>query len=238
MRRKNKINGAIAASLVCTRAFGLNETHVWAARFLLNRRPKTQNSSVEEDFLGLIHDVSMAEKLGAVYFCPRKALSEKISGIISIATEVGLPSGTASKLYGISNFTETGMYARIGRAGLRAIKDRQKEVTFEITPARSKSFELLSDLFKLMPRREYMLWNLTRRRTVTASDAAYEDGKGSAGFLSVIDPGRPEETRLGRAITLPANIYSIWGDRKITYIAQLELLAMLVALQHRCNTAQ
>ena len=83
-----------------------------------------------------------------------------------------------------------------------------------------------------------MLWNLTRRRTITASDAAYEDGKGSAGFLSVIDPGRPEETRLGRAITLPGNIYSIWGDRKITYIAQLELLAMLVALTEVAGLAR
>jgi hypothetical protein len=191
---------------------------------------KTQSSSIEGDFLGLIHDVSRVEELGAVFFRPRGALAVKISSIIRIAREVGLPAGTASKLFGISNFTEGGMYGRIGRAGLRAIKDRQKETAFKITPAITLSFELISDLFRLMPRREYQLWNLTRRRIITASDAAYEDGKGSAGFLSVIDPGQPAETRLGRAITLPKNIYSIWGEGKITYIAQLELLAMLVAL--------
>ena len=33
-------------------------------------------------------------------------------------------------------------------------------------------------------------------RADTASVAAYEIGRGSAGFLSVIDPGQPEETRL------------------------------------------
>ena len=191
---------------------------------------KTQSSSIEGDFLGLIHDVSRVEELGAVFFRPRGALAVKISSIIRIAREVGLPAGTASKLFGISNFTETGMYGRIGRAGLRAIKDRQKETAFKITPAITLSFELISDLFRLMPRREYQLWNLTRRRIITASDAAYEDGKGSAGFLSVIDPGQPAETRLGRVITLPKNIYSIWGEGRITYIAQLELLAMLVAL--------
>jgi hypothetical protein len=61
---------------------------------------------------------------------------------------------------------------------------------------------LLSDLFKLMPQREYLLWSGTLKRAITASDAAYEmeSGKGSAGFLSVINPGMPEETRLGKII--------------------------------------
>jgi hypothetical protein len=191
---------------------------------------KSQVSSQEGDFLGLMHDVSRAEE-GVVRFWPRESLVAKVLSIINMAREVGLPAGVASKLYGVSNFIETGMYARIGRAGLWAIKDRQKEISFEITPPISLSFELLSDLFKLMPQREYLLWSGTLRRAITASDAAYEmeSGKGSAGFLSVIDPGRPEETRLGKVIALPESLYSIWGARA-TYIAQLELLSMLVAL--------
>ena len=47
--------------------------------------------------------------------------------------------------------------------------------------------------------------------------------------MTVIDPGKPEETRLGKVIALPVGLYSIWGVRA-TYIAQLELLAVLVAL--------
>ena len=189
---------------------------------------KTQTSSQEGDFLGLMHDVSRAEE-GVVRFWPRETLVSKVLSIISMAREVGLSAGVASKPYGVANFIETGMYARIGRAGLWAIKDRQKETTFDITPSISLSFELLSDLFKLMPQREYLLWRGTLRRAVTASDAAYEGGRGSAGFLSVIDPGKPEETRVGKVIALPDKLYSIWGAR-ITYIAQLELLAVLVAL--------
>jgi len=189
---------------------------------------KSQVTSQVGDFLGLMHDVSHAEE-GVVQFWPRDSLVSKVLSIISIAKEVGLPAGTASKLFGIANFIETGMYSRIGRAGLWAIKDRQKEDTFEITPPISSSFELLSDLFRLKPQREYMLWGGVLRRAMTASDAAYENGKGSAGFLSVIDPGKPEETRLGRVIVLPVGLYSIWGVRA-TYIAQLELLAVLVAL--------
>ena len=81
----------------------------------------------------------------------------------------------------------------------------------------------------MQPRREYRLAAGIFNRFLVASDAAYEGGKGSAGFLSVIDPGKPEETRLGKVITLPVSLYSLWGAKE-TYIAQLELLAVLVAL--------
>ena len=105
-------------------------------------------------------------------FWPRESLIIKVLNIISMAKEVGLPAGAASKLYGVANFIETDMFARIGRAGLWAIKDRQKERVFEITPPIRHSFELLSDLFKLRPRREFLLWDKQPRRSVTASDAA------------------------------------------------------------------
>ena len=175
-----------------------------------------------------MHDISRAEQ-GIVRYWPRQTLVEKVTNMITIAKEVGLPAGVASKLYGVANFMEAGMFSRIGRAGLWAIKDRQKEIIFDITPQIDLSFELLTDLFKLMPQREYMLWNRSTRRALTASDAAYEDGKGTAGFLSVIDPNQPEETRLGRVIDLPGELYKVWGVR-ITYIAQLELVAVLVAI--------
>ena len=170
---------------------------------------KTQACGQEGDFLGLMHDVSRTDE-GIVRFWPRESLVDKVLSIIKIAREVGLPAGVASKLYGVSNFIETGMFGRIGRAGLWAIKDRQKETVFELTPPIRLSFELLSDLFKLRPQREYLLWNSTMRRAITASDAAYENGKGSAGFLSVIDPGKPEETRLGKVILLPRRLYTLW----------------------------
>ena len=189
---------------------------------------KTQTSSQEGDFLGLLHDVSRAEE-GLVSFWPRESLVIKVLNIISIAKEVGLPPGVASKLYGVANFMETGMFARIGRAGLWAIKERQKEGSFDLTPSITQSFQLLTDLFRLKPRREFLFWDKQPRRSITASDAAYENGVGSAGFLSVIDPGHPEETRVGRVIALPPSLYKHWGPQT-NYIAQLELLAVLTAI--------
>jgi hypothetical protein len=66
-------------------------------------------------------------------------------------------------------------------------------------------------------------------RILAASDAAYEGDKGSAGFLAVLNPGKREEVRVGRVIDIPPELYQLWGDRK-TYIAQLELLAVFVAM--------
>ena len=88
-----------------------------------------------------------------------------------------MPAGVASKLYGVSNFIETGMFGRIGRAGLWTMKDRQKGTVFELTPPMNLPFGLLSNLFKLRPQREYLLWDSTMRRATTTSDAAYEIAK-------------------------------------------------------------
>ena len=71
-------------------------------------------------------------------------------------------SGAASKLHEAANFIETGMYARVRRAGLWAIKDRQKETTVKIIPPIRPSSELLADPFGSRPRCECPLWNSTQ----------------------------------------------------------------------------
>ena len=191
-------------------------------------REKSQPGSDRGDFLGLIHDLSDVQS-GTIKFWPREALIKKVTGIIHVARESGLQSGVAAKLYGISNFLETGMFARVGRAGLTAIKERQYDHGITITPEISSSFDLLCDLFRMQPRREYWLVAACFSRILVASDAAYENGRGSAGFLAVVNPGTPNEIRVGRVIDIPPEVYHLWGDRK-TYIAQLELLAVFVAI--------
>jgi len=190
-------------------------------------KEKSQPCSHQGDFLGLLHDLTGVQA-GTIKFWPREALITKVVDIIGLARDLGLHSGTAAKLYGISNFLETGMFARIGRAGLAAIKDRQYDHHTEITVELKTSFELIEDLFKMQPRREYWFAARTFRRVLVASDAACENGVGSAGFLAVLNPGREDEVRVGRVIVIPPGIYKLWGLRK-TYIAQLELLAVFVA---------
>ena len=128
------------------------------------------------DFPGLTHDVSRTDE-GISRVRPRESLAGRILSIIKTAREVGFPARLASKLYEVSNFIRIGMFGRIGRAGLWTMKDRQNGTVFELTPPINLPFGLLSNLFKLRPQREYLLWDSTMRRATTASDAAYEIAK-------------------------------------------------------------
>ena len=81
----------------------------------------------------------------------------------------------------------------------------------------------------MKPRREYTLFSRSVSRFVVASDAAYEGGRGTAGFLIVLDPATPEESRYGVVVEIPEGLYALWGDMG-TYISQLELLMGAAAL--------
>ncbi|CAE7261262.1 FCPB [Symbiodinium sp. CCMP2592] len=64
-----------------------------------------------------------------------------------------LPPGLASKLYGMLNFLEQGVYGRIGTGGIGALKERQYEAARELTPAIRSSFEVIRAILSLRPRR-------------------------------------------------------------------------------------
>ena len=136
-----------------------------------------------------------------------------------MARESGLQSGVAVKPYGVSNFLETSMFAGAGRAGLTAIKKRQYDHGVSMAPEISSSFDLLEDIFRIQPGRDYWLGASCFSRILVASDAAYGDDKGSAGFRAVVDPGILNEIRVGKVIDIPPGVYHLWDDRK-TCIAQ------------------
>jgi hypothetical protein len=156
-------------------------------------------------------------------------LTEKVSHIIKVARDIGLHSGAASKLYGVANFLETGMFGRVGRAGLQAIKARQYESGVEVSRPLEEAFQLIHDLLRLQPRRVHLLSPCTAQRVLVAADASYEKDRGRAGFLMIANPGTPEEVRLARVLAIPRELYAAWGVQH-TYIAQLELLVLLAVM--------
>ena len=90
---------------------------------------------------------------------------------------------------------------------MTAIKERQCDQGVSITPGISSSFDLLRDLFRAQLKREYWLVASCVSRILVASDAAYENGRGSAGFLAVVNPGTLNEIRVGRVIDIPPEVY-------------------------------
>ena len=93
---------------------------------------------------------------GVVTFWIREKLQTKITDLIhqSLATQ-SLSPGIASKLYGMANFFEMGVYGRVGCGGLAAIKARQYERTTIVTPAIHTCFEVLRAVIRSQPRREF-----------------------------------------------------------------------------------
>ena len=66
-------------------------------------------------------------------------------------------------------------------------------------------------------------------RFTGASDAAYENKVGTGGYLYLLQSGGVWHSRTGRFGRVPGSFYDYWEDRE-TYIAQLELLMVLVAV--------
>ena len=95
----------------------------------------------------------------------------------------------------------------------------------------AEAFAFLKDVFKLKPVREYTLFESDTHRVLMASDAFYEAGVGKAGFLIISDPGKPTEARVGVVVDIDAlgPLEHLWGQQD-TYITQLELLTVIVAL--------
>ena len=75
-------------------------------------------------FLGLDHDfTSLGDSI--VTFWARDRLLQKTLAMLAEAQGVSNLFGQASKVYGVLNFLEQGVYGRLGCAGLAAIKARQ-----------------------------------------------------------------------------------------------------------------
>ena len=137
----------------------------------------------------------------------------------------------ASKLYGVLNVLEQGVYPRIGAGGVAALKDRQQERDTVITEALQTCFDTVRALLKLKPQRTVEVLPAPCAGFVAASDAAEDTpGEGTGGFL-LIWKDNAEVREVFEAIITPG-LYRMFtpGTHKI---AQLELSMVLVALINR-----
>ena len=193
---------------------------------------KRQDMAPTGTFLGLDFDLSEISGDGTVAFWVRSRLQEKVEDMLATAERTGvLPPGVASKLYGVLNFLEQGMYGRVGTGGLQALKARQTEKVVELTGALRQSMEVIRAVLAMRPRRRVEVFPSEHCRFVAASDAAEDvPGEGTGGFLLVWRSGLP--SREAFVAEVSPSVYSLFtpGDHKI---AQLELSMVLYALTAR-----
>ena len=146
---------------------------------------KRQDMAPTGTFLGLDYDLSEISGDGTVAFWVRSRLQEKVEDMLATAERTGvLPPGVASKLYGVLNFLEQGMYGRVGTGGLQALKARQTEKVVELTGALRQSMEVIRAVLAMRPRRRVEVFPSEHCRFVAASDAAEDVPERHRGLLA------------------------------------------------------
>ena len=188
---------------------------------------KKQKMSSSGDFLGLTHDLAQVHVTGQVTFWPREPLLSKLNAIL-VDAWLGnyFPPGMASKVFGMWNFLESGMYGHIGRAGLPALKDRVYAGTgpYDVNAGLEVLFKLMACFLRWQPRREISIVRKAVNRFLAASDAAADDVP-SGGFLVCMDG-----IRFGAVTQVATDALHLVlspGEQKI---AQYELLQVLYAV--------
>ena len=180
---------------------------------------KKQAMQSSGTFLGFTHDLSCINKTGHVRFWARDRLHDKVRDILATARQTGhFSRGTASKLYGLANFLEQGIYRRVGYGGLVAIKARQDENTTARTPEFEACFEVIEAAMRFQLKREFPVFRMERLRFLAASDAAVEaDNPGSGGFHLIFFQPDGSQTRLSFVATNCAELQTLWSLPKPTW---------------------
>ena len=190
--------------------------------------------AAEGTFLGLDFDFTSSLRSGRVRFFVRERLVSKVLDMVdTTAVADHLPAGQASKLYGVCNFLEQGMYGRVGAGGLAAIRERADLGGGGLTPPICSSLELIRSVVDARPSRVFELFTRELPRFVAASDAAEDKpGQGTGGFHLVwLDA---PEVRESCWAEIGSSLYSLFlaGDFKI---AHLELSMVLYGLAARAS---
>ena len=138
--------------------------------FLVEKR---QEPAATGDFLGLMHDFSQIQQ-GCVRVWVRERLVQNIEDIIQEALSTDtLKPGQASKQFGCVTFLDQGVFGRVARAGLTAIKDRQyaSRGDARLNCELRSAFNTIQAVLDMQPQRLVRVLPKLGRRVVAASDA-------------------------------------------------------------------
>ena len=181
-------------------------------------------------YLGAVADVSNAHDQNVVRFSPKTASVSKVRELALACLRSGTcTSGEASKLRGCLGWTNTHSFGKMGRIGVRAVKERQyshhgsTSLDALLTDALHHIIMLMSVVrpvwVPLLPE--------TRPFRIVYSDASVEEGKDPIlGWILLSSSG---EVWGARTCTLPLNSMPGWKARK-TQICAAETFCFPAAM--------
>ena len=99
--------------------------------------------------MGLVHDLTDLPE-GVIHFWPRARLLTKFqSMVVPVLSQDYLTPGSASKLFCLLNFLDSGLFGKVGRTGFSPLKERIASVGEKgITPQLRTSLELTLEVLK------------------------------------------------------------------------------------------
>ena len=149
---------------------------------------KRQTMRVASTFLGIEHDFSEAHTTGIVHIRPRPKLQEDILFLVD-ASLAGdrLTPGQASKLRGKVSFAATAMYAKVGRAAMRPLVQREYSdmPPWKLSRTLSLALEYIRELIVHLPPRVILVRPPRKAIVSVASDAQAETNTPSAGAILI-----------------------------------------------------
>lgn len=178
-------------------------------------------------FLGVVTDFSTNIK---GYFAQRilkRRITQIRAAIAKHRADNELSPGDASTLRAKMYFSMTSGFGKVGRAGLQALVERQytDSKEFALTTDIMRCFDFCEALLLCMPERRFVLSIGQRKPLLIWSDAAYEDGVGSLGFV-IYNP--ESRTWYESSATVPNEYYSLLVHKK-QHIHEFEVLAAILA---------
>jgi len=162
--------------------------------------------NVENDFLGIIHDLREQVTRARISFWPRDSLCVKINGFLDQfkQTQICYP-GDSSKFRGMQAFCGLGIFGHLGKAAIGPFRQRQyydcPSRGWGVTDAMNRAIEFYKAIFEERPKRILPLGNRGQRPLVIASDAQVEPGEPPGGGYLIVDPETGARTGAWHAFT-------------------------------------
>jgi hypothetical protein len=170
---------------------------------------KRKPMAMQNDFLGIRHDLEEALSKGVVRFWVREALQAKCAAAMAECKVAdSLTPGQASKLVGSLGFAMQAAYNRVGQAALAPLWQRMHsdKPPWSLSDNINRSFEFLDIILAQRPRRTVQLMHEHELPIIVASDAQADTAPSGGYLLHDVRSGE----RTGAWFNMTAEHLQVW----------------------------
>ncbi len=163
-------------------------------------------------FLGVDHDLSSLPSEHTVEFWPHEGILDELRVMIAKFKETrSCTPGEASKFRGIWGFATRAQFGQLGRAPMRAFKQRQytDSPPWTLSSTMERAIDFIEVIIEQRLQRRVRVVRDERPPLVIATDAQVEPGQWPGGGALLVDPVTGQ--RFGGYLQFHAAALAMWG---------------------------